>query len=374
MHRIFHSIGHVVWMTCNLLAVVLLLTADLAMIVPPTKLHFLALMALGFELFAITNLIFAVSWLFSSRKSWSVISVLALLISITPLKATFSTSLNKSSLQSHSSEFNEEKPLNSLRILTYNTHLLQNNTPIEHNDLLRYVRNSGADIVCMQEYAVYKDKRYPTFQAVKNALTDLFPYTYFDFSIHNQRLQYGLAVYSKFPLIHKTTIPIHAEGNGANYCDVLVPTDNRTDTFRLFNNHLQSNSLLPAEIDSLLSKNAGHYTLHSPLPTKLARAYTQRTEQVQTIRQFIDDSPYPVIVCGDFNDIPVSYTYHQLSRNLKDAFLTTSFLRTGHTFVKRGLGIRIDYILHSDLFNATDCRIDHVNYSDHYPVTTTLVW
>ena len=81
-----------------------------------------------------------------------------------------------------------------------------------------------------------------------------------------------------------------------------------------------------------------------------------------------------MIVCGDFNDVPASYTYRHLSEGLNDAFLSTSFLRTGHTFVMRCLGVRIDYILHSDKLNAIDFCVNRVPYSDHYPVSATLTW
>ena len=359
-------------MTLNLLAVALLLWADLAAVVPPTRLQSPALLAIGFEVLAVGNIVFAVSWLFSSHKSWCLVSILALLCSSAQLRATFS--LNTKT---------QEAGTNELRLLTYNTHLLQNNTPVDRNELLRYIHDSGADIVLMQEYAVYKDAHYPTFGQVKNALTDIYPYTYYDFSVHNRRLQYGLAVYSKFPLINKTTVPLHATGNGANHCDVVV----QDDSFRLFNNHLQSNSLQPSEIDSLLSKNAKEYTLHShtQLQGKFADAYAARTKQVETIRAAIDASPYPVIVCGDFNDVPASYAYRQLSKGLKDAFLTTSFLHTGHTYVRSsalpwfhnatfGPGIRIDYILTDPMLRATDFRIDRVAYSDHYPVMAAFTW
>ena len=365
-------------MTLNLLAAALLLWADLAAVVPPTKLQSPAFLAIGFEVLAIANLVFAFSWLFSCHKSWCIVSILALLFSSSQLRATFS--LNSPASLDRDRFAVEERELS---VLTYNTHLLQNNTPVEQNELLRYIHTSGADIVCMQEYAVYKDAHYPTFDQVKNALADTYPYTYFDFSVHNGRLQFGLAVYSKFPLINKTTIPINTIGNGANYCDVIA----RGDTFRLFNNHLQSNSIQSSEIDSLLSRNAKEYTMHShsQLTGKLSQAYAARTAQVEAARAAIDASPYPVIVCGDFNDVPASYAYRHVSQGLKDAFLTTSFLRTGHTYVRRRTipkfrsstltpGIRIDYILTSPKLRATDCRVDRVPYSDHYPVIATLTW
>lgn len=352
-------------MTLNLLVVALLLLADLAIFPPPVDIQLPAFFAIGFEILVYLSLFFAFSWLFTKHKFRCLISILTLLISIVPLRYTYSGALKRDNPALHST-FDEP---NTLKVLSYNTHLLQNNTPVEQNDLLRYIRESGADVVCMQEYAVYKDKHYPTFQRVKDALTDIYPYTYFDFSVHNRRIQYGLAVYSKYPLRNKTTIPIQATGNGANLCDMVV----RDDTIRLFNNHLQSNSLQPNEIDSLIYSTDPKKQLSS-INYQLSTNLVQRTTQARKVREAIEASPYPVIVCGDFNDVPVSYTYRHISRGLKDAFLTTSFLRTGHTYVKHGLGIRIDYILYSDKFDAIDFHIDRVPYSDHYPISATFIW
>ena len=135
-------------MALNLLAVTLLLAADLAGLVPPTKLQLPALLAIGFEVLALVNAVFAVSWLFSSHKSWCVVSVLALLFSFTPLRATFSHRMRASSVSDTATS-------SRLKILSYNTHLLQENMPFEKNELLRYIHNSEADVVCLQEYAVY---------------------------------------------------------------------------------------------------------------------------------------------------------------------------------------------------------------------------
>ena len=398
MSKIFHFIGHGIWMTVNLLAVMLLVLAGLSMVVPPNGGGFLlypfsllpAVVGLGFEWLVYVNLFFALSWLFTHRKLWGLVSVLALLIVFPALRNTWA--LNSSpahalpqrqgARRSRSSEHvRKEYPKgegvdnpaggSSLTLLTYNTHLLQNSTPIEQNELLRYVKGSGADIVCMQEYAVYKDRRYPSFEGVKRYMKDEYPYTYYDFSVHNKRLQYGLAVYSKYPIINKNTIPFDASSNGANRCDIVV----NSDTFRLITNHLQSNLFTPQEVDSLMMLPLHRSAPNSSL-SKLSTAYAKRTKQVAKVRAEIDASPYPVIVCGDFNDVPVSYTYRQLSRGLSDAFLTGSASRfaLGHTYVRHHLGIRIDYILHSPSFRATDFRIDPLPYSDHYPIRTTLRW
>jgi len=351
-------------MTLNLLAVVLLIAADASVFIAPVSTYFPAILGLGFEVLVVLNLLFALSWLFSHRKSWCVVSFAALLCSSSAILSTWS----------HGTGEAVNEPV-QLRILSYNTMSLQNATPIEKNDVLRYIRESRADIVCLQEYAVYKDSRYPTFEGVKRYFLSEYPYTYFDFPTHNTRLQYGLAVYSRYPLINKQSIPFESSANAANHCDVVVPDgQGGKDTIRLFNNHLQSNSFQPAELELTPEElnSEGVKSSTRKIVGKLGRAYAKRAHQVQAVRQAIRESPYPVIVCGDFNDVPVSYTYRQLTHDLRDAFLETSWLSNGRTFVKHGLGIRIDYILHSPSFQACDFKVDRVNYSDHYPVSCTL--
>ena len=200
--------------------------------------------------------------------------------------------------------------------------------------------------------------------------------SYYDFIVHNRRLQFGLAVYSKYPLIHKHSIPFNSPGNSASRCDIVLGPD----TFRLFNVHLQSNAFQSSDIDSLLTLSSAPRTewvdrvKHQPSLAKLRRAYAARTEQVRLLQREMDDSPYPVILCGDFNDVPVSYTYRQLTRHLSDAFRSASPLSPAHTFVRRHLGVRIDYILHSPSLRAASFRVAPLDYSDHYPVATTLYW
>ena len=52
---------------------------------------------------------------------------------------------------------------------------------------------------------------------------------------------------------------------------------------------------------------------------KLKRAFLKRASQVEIIQEYVRRSPYPVILCGDFNDTPVSYTMGTLTNELKDA-------------------------------------------------------
>jgi len=101
---------------------------------------------------------------------------------------------------------------------------------------------------------------------------------------------------------------------------------------------------------------------------KFKTAFQKRALQVNIVSEHIKDSPYPVIVCGDFNDTPVSYTYHQISKNLNDAFSETGS-GIGRTYANILPAFRIDYILYDDFFDSHNYIIHTIEISDHYPIS-----
>jgi len=74
-----------------------------------------------------------------------------------------------------------------------------------------------------------------------------------------------------------------------------------------------------------------------------------------------------VIVCGDFNDTPVSYAYRKVRGNLKDAFIESGW-GTSNTYNGELPSFRIDYILCDHKFTAQNYHRDRVYYSDHFPI------
>ncbi len=256
-----------------------------------------------------------------------------------------------------------------LSVLTYNTHQMGMYEKAYQNRVIRYLQRQNADIICLQEVDVYKNDKYLTLPELRKSL-DKYPYSYFDFKIYNKRHQYGLAVFSKYPLVNKTTIRYSSRGNISDYCDVAVSSD----TFRLYNNHLESNRLelkdLPDSIESSALKASAQR-----ISDKLESARKIRMVQAQAIKKEIDQSPYPVIVAGDFNTPPISYSYLKIRGwELRDCFLSTSWCKWGATFSRRHFGLRIDYLLCSKQLHPIETHIDYLNCSDHYPMTTTLGW
>ena len=103
----------------------------------------------------------------------------------------------------------------------------------------------------------------------------------------------------------------------------------------------------------------------------MAKAFRKRAAQVDKIRELLDRLNDPTIVCGDLNDTPISYTYHQLKGDLQDAYVAQGF-GPGITYYENLFLFRIDHVFHSDHFQTANVEIGDVTYSDHYPVIVTL--
>ncbi|MBR1877562.1 MAG: endonuclease/exonuclease/phosphatase family protein [Paludibacteraceae bacterium] len=265
-----------------------------------------------------------------------------------------------------------DKP-HQLTVLTWNTNAMSRYKKPAENDVLKYLAAQDADVVCLQEVDVYKNPRWLTLAEVREIMSRQYKYSYLDFSQYDSRHQFGTMVWSKYPLIHKQSIHYATRGNLSNRCDIVVGTD----TLRLFNNHLESYSFKAEDIAEAeqMRNYEGVRSSAQKLEKKWKRARPLRREQARIVRKEIDASPYPVIVVGDFNSTPMSYTYLKLSHGLRDAWAETSWGQWGTTCKKRGLGVHIDYILCSKSLVPADCRIiKEATGSDHRPVAATLVW
>jgi endonuclease/exonuclease/phosphatase family metal-dependent hydrolase len=120
------------------------------------------------------------------------------------------------------------------------------------------------------------------------------------------------------------------------------------------------------------AKDPGYHDSRT-IVSKLKKGYEHRYEQAQLVKQKIEESPYPAIITGDFNDVPNSNTYFTIRGKLQDAFLEKgSFI--GRTFRYISPTLRIDYIFADKSFKVNQFRVIHVRYSDHYPLETDLQW
>lgn len=261
----------------------------------------------------------------------------------------------------------------TITVLSYNTQRMGGFQKPEQNEVLQYILRTDADIVCLQEVEVYQDNQYLTLGELRDAM-QAYPYCYFAFSVHNNRRQFGNAVFSKYPILDRENVDFESRSNSTCRCDIVV----EDDTLRLFCNHLES---FRFSADSLRDSTAmgSLRRLYHMLPSIWGKG-KGRTEQAQAVREEIERSPYPVLVVGDFNDTPLSASYRTIAEGLTDAFLSTSWGRKGSTFFVSvdvagrdwTFPFRIDYILCSPELTPLDCTIDEVNYSDHYPISAKI--
>ena len=244
----------------------------------------------------------------------------------------------------------------AITVLTWNTGRMGEFKKPEKNEVLQYLLQQDADVVCLQEVDVYKDVHFLTLPDVKKTLSPKYPYSYLDFSVFNKRHQYGTMVWSKYPLIHKQSIHYESFGNLSNRCDIVVGKD----TFRLFNNHLESYKLESEDLQDV-----------NKIEQKWKRAVPLRNKQAQVVRAEIDESPYPVIVVGDFNSPILSYTYWCLSSGLHDAW---SEVGSGYayTYNSHHLFYRIDHVLYRGAIKALKAQRYKGGSSDHYPLMVTF--
>jgi endonuclease/exonuclease/phosphatase family metal-dependent hydrolase len=178
---------------------------------------------------------------------------------------------------------------------------------------------------------------------------------------------------SKFPIIAKGDVMFPNFEHSDNYC-LFVDIVKGKDTFRVYNVHLQSIKLQQQDYELFGEKNKQASSKKSTIRLlfeKLTIAYPARADQAKMVVEHMNTSPYPIIVCGDFNDTPMSYVYNQFNNKLIDAFRATSS-GIGKTYAGKVPAGRIDYVFHTDELSCSNFMVHKVNYSDHRPITCSI--
>lgn len=173
--------------------------------------------------------------------------------------------------------------------------------------------------------------------------------------------------YSKYRIIRSDSVGGMCGTGSGIWADVRIGDD----TVRVFNVHLQTTSITSDDKEYIInhrfiSDSTREYKMHS-IARRLYDNSIMRSRQVDTLHRRIGESPYPVIVCGDFNDVPMSYAYRTVARDLKDTF---SEQGDGYAHTFRGFFnmLRIDYVLVDERFETLSYEIPTIASSDHYPV------
>lgn len=252
------------------------------------------------------------------------------------------------------------------KILSYNVHYLQNEkwTKPTTDSIVSIIKHENPDIVCFQEFPI-RGAEYD------KALSMLSKYNRTQLKTPYED---GAVCFTKYKIIRSDSISgFRGTGNGI-WADLRI----NNDTVRLFNIHLQTTSINVEERNYINNREFLETTDESRLhkvvdmARRLYENSCTRSYQVDLIREQIDLSPYPVIVCGDFNDVPMSYAYRTLAGRLNDSF---SEMGNGHSYTFSGFFnlLRIDYILSSKHFNTLSYDVLQTDLSDHYPVMSRVI-
>jgi endonuclease/exonuclease/phosphatase family metal-dependent hydrolase len=174
---------------------------------------------------------------------------------------------------------------------------------------------------------------------------------------------------SKYPIIAKGDVMFNNSSNSDNYC-IFADVVKNGDTLRIYNIHLQSIKLQQDDYALFGEKNKQANSEKSTfrlLIEKLRIAYPNRADQAKRVTEHMLTSPYPVVICGDFNDTPMSYVYNQFNDQLTDSYRECS-TGIGVTYAGKVPAGRIDYIFHTDELSAQHFTIQEKAYSDHRAV------
>lgn len=346
----------VLFVVTVLLSVVLLI-AYLTPHVAPSTFGSLTIVGIFAPILYIGEVICLLCWMIMGR--WKIVGVVALLL--VPGLFHISDFYNVVYMRQV-----EQKPSRgSFTLMSYNVRGFRNDSSSRavDNHVAYFESQELADIVCFQEYALdipNVERIDSLFNARQNRL-------YVKDVVESGEVV--LRTYSRFPIVGSGSLS--GEGRGTSlWVDVIV---GKNDTLRVFNNHLHSMNISSEDSSDIEhGKILNDGDRMQSIVDRIAKNSSIRAEYVDTLRTIVDSSPYCNIICGDFNDTPMSYVYGELKDGYVDAFEQCGS-GYGYTFRPMHGTLRIDYILFSQELEAESYLADKSNeLSDHLPITARL--
>lgn len=322
----------------NLLLIVLTILAYISPFVNPADTWFFSFFGLGYPILLIANVFFIFFWLLT-KPVYAIASVLIIALGYKALIKT--VGLNAPA--------NTES---GLKIMSYNIGHTKYLFDLENSEnrtfeFSEFIQKEAPDIICLQE----RTRRHlPLYEDIFEGY-HLYPDKFI-----------GTAIYSKLPILESGNLYFDTNAHNATWIDV----EYNFKRIRIYCIHLSSNKLkkFSEKISDVWDDGffiLDKYNLHA----------VKRTEQIEKILEHARKSPYPVVMTGDFNDIPQSYMYRLITREYNDAFVEkgTGLVRTHNIPLP---GLRIDYVFHSESLNVNKLEVLKVEFSDHYPLLSFI--
>jgi len=344
----------------NVLCGMILIIVSFSDSVSPDQIMFFSFLGLLFPFVFVIQLCFLIYWLIARNRTMFFIIFCSLLLCWKPFSHYFPVHPRRVDIS--------EK--NVIKMLTYNIMSFgyQDHTVAKPNPIVEYIAKSGADIVCLQEYMVGTLPNYMTQEKVDRALY-MYPYHVTVPLVKRNRFTIGLAIYSKYPVLNSRKIRYDSSFNGSSIHEIDV----KGKKLVVVNNHLESFKLTMDDrakyADFLKNMNSDSFDdFKDAVQKKLSTAYQIRAEQAEIVADEIEKlNGDHILVCGDFNDTPISYAYRTVKGSLVDSF-AESGNGLGITYNQNYYWFRIDHILHSRNMRAYSAKVDSISTSDHYPM------
>ena len=341
----------------NLATVIIMLLVGYSDRLNPADHPLLSTMGMAFPFFLLVNIAFLFFWLiFKWRMIW--ISVLGLVCAYVPINIYMP--LNS----------RQDIPEGALKLVSYNVCAYGGNYKYEQGfeTVLKYFVEQEPDIICVQEdvdtWRRYVFREYEKHWAYNDTIV-----------ICNSVESFNtLGIHTRFPIIKRERIEYASLANGSAAWwlkvgkDTLVVVNNHFEGCHLNNDdRAQYRQIIKGELPSDSARAESKLLL-----IKLAEANAKRSNQVRAVLRYVEEhSQYPIIVCGDFNDNPISYSRHAMAEQLTDCFRETG-RGIGLSYNQKAFSFRIDHIFCSKQLQPYNCKVDvEMDASDHYPI---LCW
>ena len=342
----------------NIATIILMVLVGYSDRLNPVDHPILSCVGMTFPFFLLINLLFLFFWLvFRVRMIW--IPLLGYLLAYVPISIYMPINLRTSKL-----------PEGTIKLISYNVCEYGGNYKYEQGfeKVRDYLFDEDPDIVCLQEdvdtWRRYCFKHYEK----KFAYNDTVHF-------NNNVLVNGVGIHTRFPIIRRERIPYRSLSNGSVAWYLQVGND----TLLVINNHFERTHLNKEARKTYRGILKGDLkgdtarTESKKLLITLAESAAKRAPEVQVVRRYVEEHrQYPIILCGDFNDNPISYTRHEMAEVLNDCFKSTG-RGLGLSYNQKGFQFRIDHIFCSDDIQPYNCQIDSkMDASDHYPIICWL--
>lgn len=324
----------------NVFFAICLLIAYILPFVPPKFSAFLSILNLGLPIFILINIGFAFYWLLKLKLHFFVSALLVV--------GGYSY-FNKIIVFNDNSSAEIK---NSLKVMSYNVRLFNLYNWIEKIEVGKkisdFIKVETPDIVAFQDYYKAND-------------LDMSSYPYVFEKYKSKSSNVGIAIFSKYKIIHKGSVDFPNTHNNAIYADIVV----KKDTLRVYAVHLESLKII-SDVQELRKED------RQQLINRVGKSFVKQQEQASLLSKSFSSTSLPKIVCMDMNNTAFSYVASQLLKhNLKDAFVESGY-GLGKTFDFDFLPFRIDVIFNEKSLQNTNFKNYSLKLSDHYPIMASF--